>query len=421
MIAVTQQPVAAIAGTAAPENGMPGLLVRATFYVFVFSIPFELAALDLPLDIPRIAAAVFLTTTLLEPRGCYRRIPCVLLLYVAYLWVYLVAFVVNGGQYPGEMLRLLTQLVQAVVVFWVAHHLLQHPRVVQRTLITFAVACSIRAAVQVFRVPLLATVFASQRVTAFGQNANQSAMVLAAGLIVVIGLQYGRTAAWLRPRALAWPLLALLAVALFETGSRGGLAALATGLVVLTAAAPGVRYKLRALVLFSAALASFYVAASRSELMQKRVQQAEAGNLAGREQIYPMLAAMWLEKPVIGWGPAANKYELGERLAEPVRRRRGTHNLVLDVLTSTGLAGAALYLPAVALCLWTAWRGRHGWHGPLPLALLTTLLITNLTGDWPVAPIWWLALAYASASGVSAAARVLPAASALRQSVACVT
>jgi O-antigen ligase len=406
------------AGMDPVQTGMPGPLVRTTLYLFVFSIPFELPIRDLPLDVPRMTAAVFLAATLLEAGVCYRRVPWVLALFGAYLWIYLAAFLFNGGQYPAEVLRLFVQLAQAVLLFWAASHLLRIPRVLQATLITFAAACALRAAVQVFRVPLLATVAESQRATAFAQNANQSAMVLAAGMLVLIGLQYGRTTPWLRPRLLAWPLLALLGMALFETGSRGGMAALVMGLVVFTTATPGARHKLRALVVLVAALGSLYVAAAHSDFMQQRMQLAEAGNLAGRERIYPALVGMWLEKPAIGWGPVANKYELGERLAEPVRRRRGAHNHVLDVLTSTGLVGATVYLSGVALCFLAAWHGRRSVHGALSLALLATLLVTNLSGDWPVAPVWWLALAYGVASGVSPPARTAAGSRRVRGTVA---
>jgi O-antigen ligase len=386
---------AAVIATAASR--MPAPLVRAAFYLFVFSIPFELPMRDLPLDVPRIAAGVFLVATLLDLAACYRRVPWVLPLFGAYLWVYATSFLINGGQYPAEVLRLFLQFVQVVLLFWAASHLLRVPRVFRQTMIAFAAACVLRAAVQVFRLPVLAT--AAERATAFGQNANQGAMVLAAGTLVLIGLQFGR-APWLRPRLLAWPLLALLGIALFETGSRGGMAALAVGLVVFFAGASGV-HRLRALVVLVVALGSFYFAAANSDFMQKRVLLAEQGNLAGRELIYPALVGMWTEKPVIGWGPVTNKYELGERLAEPVRRRRGTHNLALDVLTSTGIVGAAFYFTAVALCFGAAWRGRRGWQGPLPLALLATLLVTNLSGEWPVAPVWWLALALGAASGAA--------------------
>jgi O-antigen ligase len=378
-------------------------LVRLTFYLFVFSIPFELPMFDLPLDVPRATGAVFIAATLLDP-GVYRRMPWVLPLFLVYLGIFIASFLINGAQYAGEATRLLVQLAQMMLLFWAAAQLLRTPRTAHAAMIAFASACALRAAVQVLRVPVLASVAESHRATAFGQNANQSAMVLAAGMLVLISLQYGRDTAWLRPRLLAWPLLAVMAVALFETGSRGGIAAFTLGLVVFTTAVPGWRHKLQALALLIVAAGTFYLGASHSELMQKRLRLAEQGNLAGREQIYPALLTMWTDRPIIGWGPIVNKYELGDRLAEPVRRRRGAHNLVLEVLTSTGLMGALFYLTAVSLCVVAAWRGRYGAYGALPLALLVTLLITNLSGDWPVAPLWWFALAFGVASSAAAGA-----------------
>src|SRR5213080_4841905 len=70
-----------------------------------------------------------------------------------------------------------------------------------------------------------------ERVTALGQNANNSAMILAAGFVVLLGLQYGAERPLLRPRWLVAPILALLGLSVVDTGSRGGIVALGAGLL----------------------------------------------------------------------------------------------------------------------------------------------------------------------------------------------
>ena len=54
-------------------------LVRAALYLFVLSIPFEFPGRSFPVEIPTIAAALFVLATLLEPRRCYARTPPALL------------------------------------------------------------------------------------------------------------------------------------------------------------------------------------------------------------------------------------------------------------------------------------------------------------------------------------------------------
>src|SRR2546430_4868572 len=53
---------------------------------------------------------------------------------------------------------------------------------------------------------------------------------------------------------------------------------------------------------------------------------------------------MAAERPLVGWGPVNNKYELGIRLDERIHRRRDAHNLLLEVLTATGAFGAVPFL-----------------------------------------------------------------------------
>src|SRR5438477_337470 len=81
---------------------------------------------------------------------------------------------------------------------------------------------------------LAATVWTGgERLTAFGQNENNAAMFLGGGLIVLLGIGFTRARLLLRPRLLVVPGCVLIAYAVVETGSRGGLLALAAGLITL--------------------------------------------------------------------------------------------------------------------------------------------------------------------------------------------
>ena len=97
--------------------------------------------------------------------------------------------------------------------------------------------------------------------------------------------------------------------------------------------------------------------------------QRATGNLAGREQLYPALWTMFLEKPVLGWGPVTNTYELALRIGERDRPHRAAHNIVLELLTASGLVGHSRSWWASGSAAREAWRARDGEHGVLPLAL----------------------------------------------------
>jgi O-antigen ligase len=129
------------------------------------------------------------------------------------------------------------------------------------------------------------------------------------------------------------------------------------------------------------------------------------GDLAHREELYPNAWAMFLERPLIGWGPGTHLYELGSRsqyLAHWGDRRTlamDTHNIYLYVLTATGLLGSLPFLVGTWLCVREAWRARRGPEGILPLALALTILTANLSSTFLYDKLHWFILAYASASG----------------------
>jgi O-antigen ligase len=152
------------------------------------------------------------------------------------------------------------------------------------------------------------------------------------------------------------------------------------------------------------------VSAANLPVMRNRLlDSAATGNLAGREHLYPALWTMFLEKPVMGWGPINNTHELAARVGERTRGKRSTHNLLLELLTAGGLVIALPFLAGAWLCVRNAWRARSGEHGVLPLALLCSLFLSNMSGDWGGSKLLWLVLAYALASGLWRAAPRWPA------------
>jgi len=107
---------------------------------------------------------------------------------------------------------------------------------------------------------------------------------------------------------------------------------------------------------------------------------------------------MFLERPTIGWGPTLNRREISERVGIPRFTDLDAHNLILFLLTATGLIGTIPFLIGVGLCARSAWKARDGTHGILPFAMLVAVLTACLTVsgiDWKQ---FWFVLAYALAS-----------------------
>ena len=404
----------------------PAALVQAAFYVFVFSIPFDLPKNPLPVELSSVTACGFLLATALHPSVCYRKIPGALWWLVAYIFVSALAFGVNGGRHLQEVRNLLLLLVQLVWILWVAYNLLQYERIARVTAWAYLVGCLVRAVLQLGHVTasLSEGSTGAPRVTTLGQNPDFIAGFLALGIIIAIDLMSRPEASWGRRLLLAMA-LALLATAIMETGSRGALVALVAGGLAYGGARASVAFRIRDLVGGVLLVGLVGTLAVSSDTMRHRFALSAEGNLAGREKIYPALLSMFLEKPVFGWGPITNKYELALRLNERDRWRqifrregvtqslsqdprwlkRDAHNVFLEVMTSAGTLGLLVFCGVVSLSLYAAWRARRGPRGALPFAALAFVLVFNLSEDRVVGKIEWLTIAYALAS---AAALVAP-------------
>ena len=283
-----------------------------------------------------------------------------------------------------------------MLILWVGANLLRDKTVLRGVVLALALACAVRAGLQLLGIG--ATVRAvwtgGVRVTALGQNPNWSAIVLSAGLVTMLSM---------RPRLLTWPIAALTGVAIIQTGSRGGLVALAVGLLALVWQGRTIATRIRGLAVGLLALGILAFGVFRSDMLRTRLTAAAAeGSLAGRERIYPAALSMIGERPFLGWGPIENQFEIAIRVGEERKDRRDAHNLVLDLLSATGLLGAIPFLIGIALCVRSAWRARHGPYGMLPFALAATTLAGCISGTWIASKILWLSLAIGVAAGTMA-------------------
>ncbi|MGH7526051.1 MAG: O-antigen ligase family protein [Gemmatimonadales bacterium] len=382
--------------------------VRWALYLLAFSIPLEYPD-RFAYEVTTMTGVLVLLCAMLQPRVCFGRLPWALACYGCFLYAQLVSLVTEGTIYPGGLyLKEVSKLFQLislwVLVFWVCSNLFRQERIRRGTLWSLILGCVIRAALPILGWGRTAHLEGSggERVAILGQNPNQSAQVLALGLLALIGLVYVQPRGTFRPRILAWAGVGLVTLSLVETGSRGGLVTLALGLLVFLTSGQTLRMRIRNASVAVVALGVLYSVAVRSELVVTRIAKAQEGDLAKREDIFPTLVGMIREKPLLGWGPITNKYELAVRLGDPEFGRRDTHNIVLEVVTASGLLGLIPFLVGIWLCLKAAWAARAGPQGVVPLALLLAVLIGNMTQNRLATPLLWMVLAYALAGSAAA-------------------
>ncbi|HEY0376478.1 MAG TPA: O-antigen ligase family protein [Pyrinomonadaceae bacterium] len=385
---------------AAAESCAIAPAIRWVFYAFVFSLPFETVDSGF-LEPPTILGALLLMTTLLQPGLFLRWPPRAFWCFFIYLYFSVAIAPLEPSAYRGEVVGKIILLSQLTVLSWIAFSLMRDERVARTALLMLVVACGALSLLQVLGVAAQPTDIGAQaeRVTAFGFHPNNLARILTLGVLAAIGLTYGRTKSLVRPRFLVWPLVGMVSIAVVETGSRGGLLALAAGLMVFVLNGRSFLTRLRNVLGVLFVLAFLVWVGFQFEGTRIRFEKTlEDGDLARREEIYPTAWQMFLERPLLGWGAIESTYELGGRLGHIDEDTKNPHNLILYGLVSTGLAGAIPLFLGTGLAVWAAWKSRRGPHGVLPLAMLTAVLVANMSGLWLFNKLHWLVMAYAVAS-----------------------
>jgi O-antigen ligase len=288
---------------------------------------------------------------------------------------------------------------------------MQYDRLARRALWWYVAGCFIRTVL-----PMTGLVEHSghvegstgaERVSAFGQDPNYSAMLLSAALLISLGLNFGPRRVSNRAKLVGLGLAGFFALAIVNTGSRGGLIALVAGIgcfALARARNPMDRLRSTGIVAVGFMAITYFV--MTSYVMRKRIETTASGEvkMAGREVLFPNLWNMFLEKPVNGWGPVNNYYEVVVRGTELVLRpeqvSKDPHNLFLELLTSTGLLGTVPFLVALALCFRAAWRARDGDYGVIPLSLMSVFLMANVSLNQVAHKPFWFFMAFALATQI---------------------
>ncbi len=326
-----------VSGGARRTDRTPWALIRIVFALFVAAIPFEGLDLGLGSISPsRLMGWVLFALALLQPTICFRRPRAAVWCFVVFIAVFGVLGLLRGSVYLDEAKSRIFLLAQMLALTLIASNLLRYRQIFLGTLHTFVGACVLLSVLQLWGVTSAA--YSGQRETAFEEDPNNVAAILALGLVAAVGVGYGRSGAGRFTQAVAWVCFGTIGLGVVRTGSRGPFVALAVGIAILVLRRGSAWIRVRNMFIVVAGLSVLIAMASSSETARQRWELTyEKGSLAGREKIYPVAWRMFLERPVLGWGVGTNLLQLGHRLGEG--GERDTHNVYLWVLTEDGLIG----------------------------------------------------------------------------------
>ena len=329
---------------------LPLPIVRYAFYAFIFAIPIETLDIGIERGLVSVSSLIgylFIAVALLQPTVTFGELPRPFWYFVAYLFVFVCLGILQIPEYSSFIVvtRLLT-IIQMLALFWISYNLFQHQRLIKGALLAFSAGCVLLSILQVGGSAAMA--IGQGRVSALSQDANSLGSVLSLGLLALLGLAYGRTSQDGRISWLAWMGFGSLAAGIVLTGSRGALLSLLAGIMCLAARPGHTTLRLKVGLIAVLAVCSLVWAAYENDAVRTRWERTYSeGNMSGREKIMPVAWSMFIESPIVGWGPVNNVVELGYRFGRPTL---DTHNGYLWVLTETGLAGAgSLFDCAMAL------------------------------------------------------------------------
>lgn len=381
-----------------PEDVLPS--IRYIFYLFVFAIPFETASADTVSaigSIPMILGMALTGAALLQPRVCFDIPPAAFWCFVGYFVVCLALGLTQNLDYTSYVRTRLLTFGQLLLLMCICFNLFRYPEICRNALLVLVAACAVLSVLLITGIGAVS--IRGGRSSMFGDNANTLGATLSLGLIALVGITYGRATVERRITLFAWAAFPIIGTSIIMTGSRGALLALMLGIALLIIRDGSWETKLKIASIAVLAIGFLALTALSDDLMRTRLERSfYQGETAGRDKIHDHAWGMFFQKPLLGWGPVYNMVELGSRMGKSVK---DTHSLYLMVLTETGLLGSILFFGGLGLLVRAAWLARVRAEGALPMAMLSCLLIFNLSGTWQNRKLFWLTAAYVLASAWS--------------------
>jgi hypothetical protein len=383
--------------------------VLFAFYFSLFAVPFDLLILPGVSDgslVARVVDLFLLIAVVTQPRVCLRRMPAAYAAFIGYALLRLAWGVLLTPELFGIWAPATRMFLRIILWSWFCYNLLQYPGTGRRGLWAFALGCTLCACFHVLHIGTAEVgTEIDNRLTLFGENANNVAVTYAVALVALAGAEMTgrRPSAWARPVALC--MLGLIGAGLVLTASRGGALMASVGLLILAIPLGPILVAARRRSLLLLVVLVVGIAIARNPVVVHRLEGglASTGKLELRARMYPILWEMYQRSPVYGSGPDGYMFEMTKRV-RPTFARRGmwlpAHNLILLMLVETGALGLAIFLYGIAAALKAAWRARTTQWELVPLALLVSVMVfSTFTGAPHYRKAFWLVVTYALAGG----------------------
>jgi O-antigen ligase len=380
-------------------------LPEGLFYLLILMLPFEQLGSLRGVAITKMVGFGFFLLSMLAPRRFYASIPKTLLAFVAYTSI---GLCIDLSSFPLEV-ELLNELVRPLlmcVLMLAAYNLSIHGKS-GRIVAAIWLSSLVYAVAQLLELNGLTRIqstvidgLVADRVAVLGGDENFAACFIS--LSVLAGAIYGFG---IVPSKCRFRLLALAGsgvgfCAILKTGSRGGLAALLVGLIAILFTTARRVQRLKCAAVLAILLGVITLGVLHNPAFKARVLSSVAdGETAGRTVIWSEAVRLFGDSPICGFGSRMCLYKLGEKTGHDLR---GTHNLFLAVLLSSGVIGLAFFLYFYGQSVRAIWSHRTEGTNPVVFAWFMMALAGSLSINTEIAKWFWLIVALALAAGKAA-------------------
>jgi O-antigen ligase len=267
------------------------------------------------------------------------------------------------AEVPASAQQAAFRLIQGAILLFIVFSAVRERRQVLWVLWAFVLGAVLSALVGLGGATAAEEVGSSETIRLAGGigDPNELAAIIVPAIVLAVGLI--AVTRQLLLRFVLFSSIAILALALFWTQSRGGLVAMAATLVLGPVLAGPARPRVIALALSLGALAVTYFTLFAPPAQLTRVTSFDAGGGTGRPDLWAVSIEMYRDYPWVGLG-AGNFVDVEPRYATrdiDLRRvdlivdtPKGAHNSYLQTLTELGLVGFLLLVAALLSCLFVS-------------------------------------------------------------------
>lgn len=388
--------------------------VEYSFYVFLFSIPFEnllfvmdsfkLTQLsDTIGSLSRISGAFLIITSFTDLKKILKTQSSAIKYFLIYAFIYIVSFVINYPYFTYSVsLFSVLSVPWLILLFILSAGIMGDLQIRKRGMVILMFSIGLCSFLQISGYANsreLRMIYSSSnflRLSAFDNDPNLAGAQYAIGLLLAIFVMMGMIKSGKLVRYLSILVGILSLVAMVQTGSRGAVLSFGTALItIIFATGP---FKKRAgLILFVGLILIVVIelVLINEGFRLRFLNMIEFGDTAGRFLIYSSAIKLFLVQPLIGYGPFLNVHILGNELGRAIV---DTHNTLLWVITANGLLGFIPFFSGLVSCGIRAFKSRKSSENIAPFSLLFLILIFSQTVSFHPSKLFWLFLAFAASS-----------------------